>query len=182
MIRESGRKNFLNSKIELFKIQNRGTSPLFSEIISVVSDNPELEKNIFFLCSLPNIVDYKRYAVGCPSVGHDTDMEDTFSEIPGDEVSWIVVLRIFGDFNGRTGSLKEFHQIRNPSMVDIRIRGLHAPLPGIMRKIGFHVFVYELLKIDIEFPKRSDEDVCATTGLDRDVSPWVFQSHVGGIV
>jgi hypothetical protein len=51
-----------------------------------------------------------------------------------------------------------------------------------MRKIGFHVFVYELLKIDIEFPKRSDEDVCATTGLDRDVPSWVFQSHVGGIV
>ena len=72
--------------------------PLFfldSEIISVVSDNPELEKNILFLCSLPDIVDYKRYAVGCTSVGHDTDMEDTLSEIPGNEVSRMVVLRIF---------------------------------------------------------------------------------------
>jgi hypothetical protein len=67
-------------------------------------------------------------------------------------------------------------------MVDIRIRGLHAPLPGIVRKIGFHVFVDELLKIDIELPKRSDEDVCATTSMDRDISPRVFQSHVGGVV
>ena len=42
--------------------------------------------------------------------------------------------------------------------------------------------MYKLLKIDMELPKRSDEDICATTGLDRDVSSWVFQSHVGGIV
>jgi hypothetical protein len=147
-----------------------------------VSDNLELEKNIFFLCPMPDIVDYKRYAVGCPSVGHDTDMEDTLSEIPGDKVSRIVVLRVFRDFNGPTVSLEKLHQVRNPSVVDIRIRRLHAPLPGIMRKIGFHVFVDELLKIDIELPKRSDEDVCATTGLNRDVSSWVFQSHVRGIV
>jgi hypothetical protein len=91
-------------------------------------------------------------------------------------------LRIFRDFDGVGFSLKKFHQIRNPSVVDIRIRRFHTPLPGIMRKVGFHVLMYELLKIDIELPKRSDEDVCATTGLDRDVSPWVFQSHVGGIV
>ena len=147
-----------------------------------MSDNPELEKNIFFLCSPPNIVDYKRYAVGCPSVGHDTDMEDTFSEIPGDEVSRMVVLRIFRDFDGVGFSLKKFHQIRNPSVVDIRIRRFHTPLPGIMRKVGFHVLMYELLKIDIELPKCSNEDVCATAGLDRDVSPGIFQSHVGGIV
>ena len=67
-------------------------------------------------------------------------------------------------------------------MVDIRVRRLHTPFPGIVREIRFHVLMYELLKIDIELPKRSDEDVCATTGLDRDVSPWVFQNHVGGIV
>ena len=42
--------------------------------------------------------------------------------------------------------------------------------------------MYELLKIDIELPKRSDEDVCATTSMDRDISPRVFQSHVGGVV
>jgi len=34
----------------------------------------------------------------------------------------------------------------------------------------------------MELPKRSDENVCATAGFDRDVSFWVFQSHVGGIV
>ena len=147
-----------------------------------MSDNLELEKNIFFPYSLPNIMDYKGYSVGCPSVGHDTDMEDTFSKIPGDEVSWMVVLRIFTDFDGVGFSLKKLHQIRNPSVVDIRIRRLHIPLPGIVRKIKFHVLMYELLKINMELPKRSDEDVCATTGLDRDVSPWVFQSHVGGIV
>jgi hypothetical protein len=147
-----------------------------------VADNPKLEKNILFLCSLPNIMDYKGYSVGCPTVGHDTDVEDTFSEIPGDKVSQVVVLRIFRDFNGCTFSLKKFHQIRNPSVVDIRINRLHTPLPGIVREIGFHVLMYELLKIDIELPKCSDEDVCATTGLDRDVSPWVFQNHVGGIV
>jgi hypothetical protein len=67
-------------------------------------------------------------------------------------------------------------------MVDIRIRGLHAPLPGIVRKVGSHVFVYEFLKIDIELPEGSDENVCATSGLDRDVSSRIFQSHVGGIV
>ena len=159
--------------------------PLFfldSEIISVVSDNPELEKNVFFPCSLPNIMDYKGYSVGCPSVGHDTDMEDTFSEIPGDEVSWMVVLRIFTDFDGVGFSLKKFHQIRNPSVVNIRIRRFHTPLPGIIRKVGFHVFMYELLKIDIELPKCSDEDICTTTGLDRDVSSWIFQSHVAGII
>jgi hypothetical protein len=147
-----------------------------------VSDNLELKKNIFFLCPTPNIVDHKRHSIRCLPVGHDTDVEDTFPEIPGDEVSRMVVLRIFRDFNGRTISLEKLHQIRNPSVVDIRIRRFHTPLPGIMRKVGFHVFMYELLKIDIELPKRSDEDVCATTGLDRDVSPWVFQNHVGGIV
>ena len=147
-----------------------------------MSNYPELEKDILFLCPLSDIVDYKRYSVGCSTVGHDTDVEDTFSEIPGDEVSQMVVLRIFGDFDGVGFSLKKFHQIRNPSMVDIRIRRLHTPLPGIVRKIGFHVLVYELLEIDIELPKCSDEDVCATTGLDRDVSPWIFQSHVGRVV
>jgi len=79
-------------------------------------------------------------------------VEDTFSEIPGDEISRMVVLRIFRDFDGVGFSLKKFHQIRNPSV------------------------------IDIELPKCSDEDVCATTGLDRDVPPWIFQRHVGGIV
>ena len=147
-----------------------------------MSDNPELEKNILFLYSLPDIVDYKGYAVGCPTVGHDTDMEDTFSEIPGDEISWMVVLRVFREYNGRTVSLKKLHQIRNPSVINIRIRCLHAPLPGIVRKIQFHILMYELLEIDIELPKRSDEDVCATAGLDRDVPAWIFQSHVGGIV
>jgi hypothetical protein len=147
-----------------------------------VSDHPELEKNILFLCSLPNIMDYKGYSVGCPTVGHDTDVEDTFSEIPGDKVSRMVVLRIFRDFNGRTVSLEKLHQIRNPSVVDIRIRRLHTPLPGIVRKIKFHVLVYELLKINMELSKRSHENICATAGLDRDVSPWIFQSHIGGIV
>jgi hypothetical protein len=147
-----------------------------------VSDNLKLEKNILFLCSLSDIVDYKKYTIGCPSVGHDTDMEDTFSEIPGDNVSRMVVLRIFRDFNGRTGSLEKLHQVRNPPVVDIRIRRLHTPLLGIVRKIKFHVLVYELLKIDMELPKRSHENVCATAGLDRDVSPWIFQSHIGGIV
>jgi len=136
--------------------------PLFflaSEIISVVSNNLELEKNIFFLCPMPDIVDHKRHSIKCLPVGHDTDVEDTLAEIPGDKISRMVVLRIFRDFNGGTTSLKKLHQIRDPSVVDIRIRRLHAPLPGIVRKIGFHVIVYELLKIDIELPKRSDENV-----------------------
>jgi hypothetical protein len=51
-----------------------------------------------------------------------------------------------------------------------------------VRKIEFHVLVYELLKIDIELPKRSDENVCATAGFDRDVSLGIFKSNVGGIV
>ena len=155
---------------------------LASEIISVVSDHLELEKNIFFLCPMPDIVDHKRYSIRCLPVGHDTDVEDTLAEIPGDKISRMVVLRIFRDFNGGTTTLEKPHQIRNSSVVDIRIRRLHAPLPGIVRKVGFHVLVYELLKIDIELPKRSDENVCATAGFDRDVSPWIFQSDVGGIV
>ena len=132
---------------------------LASEIISVVSDNLELEKNIFFLCPMPDIVDHKRHSIRCLPVGHDTDVEDTLAEIPGDKISRMVVFRIFRDFNGGTASLEKLHQIRNPAVVDIRIRRLHAPLPGIVRKIGFHVIVYELLKIDIELPKRSDENV-----------------------
>jgi hypothetical protein len=131
---------------------------------------------------MPNIVDHKRHSIRCHPVGHDTDVEDTLSEIPGDKVSRMVVLCIFRDFNGGTTALEKPHQIRNPAVVDIRVRRLHPPFPGIVRKVGFHVFVYELLEIDTELPKCSDEDVCATTGLDRDVPPWVFQSHVGGIV
>jgi hypothetical protein len=127
-------------------------------------------------------MDYKGYSVGCPTVGHDTNVEDTFSEVPGDEISRMVVLRIFRDFDGVGFSLKKFHQIRNPSVVNIRIRRFHTPLLGIVRKIGFHVFVYELLKIDMELPKRSDENVCATAGFDREVSPWIFKSDVGGFV
>ena len=159
--------------------------PLFflaSEIISVVSDNLELEKNIFFLCPMPDIVDHKRHSIRCLPVGYDTDVEDTLAEIPGDKISRMVVFRIFRDFNGGTASLEKLHQIRNPAVVDIRIRRLHAPLPGIVRKIGSHVLVYELLKIDIELPKRSDENVCATAGFDRDVSLGIFKSDVGGIV
>jgi len=155
---------------------------LASEIISVVSDNLELEKNIFFLCPMPDIVDHKRHSIRCLPVGHDTDVEDTLAEIPGDKISRMVVFRIFRDFNGGTASLEKLHQIRNPAVVDIRIRRLHAPLPGIVRKIGSHVLVYELLKIDIELPKRSDENVCATAGFDRDVSLGIFKSDVGGIV
>jgi hypothetical protein len=155
---------------------------LASEIISVVSDNLELEKNIFFLCPMPDIVDHKRHFIGCLSVGHDTDVEDTLAEIPGNKISRMVVLRIFRDLNGCTATLEKLHQIRNSSVVDIRIRRLQAPLPGIVRKVGFHVLVYELLKIDIELPKRSDENVCATAGFDRDVSLGIFKSHVGGIV
>ena len=147
-----------------------------------MSDHPELEKNILFLCSLPNIMDYKGYSVGCPTVGHDTDVEDTFSEIPGDKVSRMVVLRIFRDFNGGATTLEKPHQIWNPAVVDIRGRRLHTPFPGIVREIGFHVLMYELLKIDMELSKRSHENICATAGLDRDVSPWIFQSHIGGIV
>ena len=159
--------------------------PLFflaSEIISVVSDNLELEKNIFFLCPMPDIVDHKRHSIRCLPVGYDTDVEDTLAEIPGDKISRMVVFRIFRDFNGGTASLEKLHQIRNPAVVDIRVRRLHAPLPGIVRKIGSHVLVYELLKIDIELPKRSDENVCATAGFDRDVSLGIFKSDVGGIV
>jgi len=155
---------------------------LASEIISVVSDHLELEKNIFFLCPMPDIVDHKRHSIRCLPVGHDTDMEDTLSEIPGDKISRMVVLRIFRDFNGATKSLEKLHQIRNSSVVDIRIRRLHAPFPGIVRKVGSHVLVYELLKIDIELPKRSDENVCATAGFDRDVSLGIFKSDIGGIV
>ena len=155
---------------------------LASEIISVVSDHLELEKNIFFLCPMPDIVDHKRHSIRCLPVGHDTDVEDTLAEIPGDKISWMVVLRIFRDFNGGTASLEKLHQIRNPAVVDIRIRRLHAPLPGIVRKIRSHVLVYELLKIDIELPKRSDENVCATAGFDRDVSLGIFKSDIGGIV
>jgi hypothetical protein len=109
-------------------------------------------------------------------------VKDTLAEIPGDKISWMVVLRIFRDFNGGTASLEKLHQIRNPAVVDIRIRRLHAPLPGIVRKIRSHVLVYELLKIDIELPKRSDENVCATAGFDRDVSLGIFKSDIGGIV
>jgi len=155
---------------------------LIFKIISVVSDHLKLEKNIFFLYPMPDIVDYKRYSIGCLPVGHNTDVEDTLSEIPGDEISRMVVLRIFRDFNGCTTALEKLHQIRNPAVVNIRIRRLHAPLPGIVRKIGSHVLVYEFLKIDIELPKRSDENVCATAGFDRDISLGIFKSDVGGIV
>ena len=62
-------------------------SSLFSasEIISIVADNLELEKNIFFLCPMPNIVDHKRHSIRCLPVGHDTDVEDTLAEIPGEQ-------------------------------------------------------------------------------------------------
>jgi hypothetical protein len=147
-----------------------------------VSDHLELEKNIFFLYPMPDIVDHKRYSIGCLPVGHDTDVEDTLAEIPGDKISRMVVLWIFRDINSGTTSLEKLHQIRNSSVVDIRIRRLHAPLPGIVRKIGSHVLVYEFLKIDIELPKRSDENVCATAGFDQDISLGIFKSDVGGIV
>lgn len=139
-----------------------------------MSDDLELKKDILFLYALPDIVDDKGYPLGCLSVGHDTDMEDTFSEIPGDKISRVEVIRVFRDFNGRTTSLEKLHQIRDTSVVDIRIRCLQAPLPGIERKIGFHVFVYELLEVDIELPKCSDENICATAGFDWDISPWIF--------
>jgi hypothetical protein len=117
-------------------------------------------------------------------INNNADVRHTSAKIPADQVPGRIVFRAIGDRQRFSLTLEENHQIGHPAMIDVGIwMGEVPPSPSrIRREVLQHVFVDFFLQINPHRPIGTNDLVGADARVGRDVSPWVWNSDVGGNV
>src|ERR1700731_4614621 len=141
-----------------------------------------MEKNIFHLRSLANVVnDHVASATGRLLIDDDTDVGSATTQIPSAQVAWCVISRSICHGQCFSLALEENHQIRNPTMVDVRVRmgEQPAPLVRICRKIPLHVLVNLLLQIDPDGTVAANNFIRANARVGGNVPAGVRNSDIG---
>jgi hypothetical protein len=86
-----------------------------------------------------------------------------------------------GDGQGFPLALEEHHQIRNATVVDIRVgmRQRPAPLVGVRRGVLQHVFVDLFLQIDAHGAVTPNNFIRGNAGVGRNVPAGIRDSNIG---
>ena len=89
------------------------------------------------------------------------NMRYAWRKLPGDDVSRMVVRNI--SVQGQCVSLpfKISHDVRYPSMIDVGIGRGGCPLVRVSGKVLPHIFMYQLLQVDLVFPQHPDDHIGA---------------------
>jgi hypothetical protein len=142
--------------------------------------NLPIKNHVFHLRPRANIVHHHVAAAPSFPIDHDPDVGHIPAQIPRDQIAGRIIFRPIGDGQRFSSALKKHHQIRNPPMVDIRVRMRQQPPPliRISRKILHHILVNFLLQVDPHRPVRPNNLVRANSGIRRNVAARVRNANI----
>jgi hypothetical protein len=141
------------------------------------------EEDIFDLHAVANIVNdlssgtQRRFLIA-----DQANVRDTAPEVPGNDVSGMVIRCVLGDQELFAGTPEIGHEVGYTPVIDILVRRAQTPPLGICRKVGPNVFVYQPLEIDAVDAEGTDEDISADTGLEIDITIRIRNAFVAAAV
>ncbi len=148
-----------------------------------------VEEDVFHLWPLPDVVNDQVTAGQRRFLVHyHSDMRDSSSEIPGDQVAGMVIGCGVGKRKRLAVPAEKDHQIRNAAMIDVGIgRGICCavgviPFAGIGGEMRGHILVNFFLQVDPDSSVGSDDLVGANASAGGNVATGVGNAHIGGIV
>ena len=154
---------------------------------AVVTEMPRdfpVEQDVLHLGASADVVDDHITLIVANSVDDNTNVGDASSQIPGDEISRLIVMGKRGYRQGFSVTLKKDDQIRHPAMINIRIGVAQKPVPfcRIRREIVLHVFVDFFLQIDTYGTVRADDFVGTNTCVSGHIAARVRDANISRIV
>jgi hypothetical protein len=147
-----------------------------------VPGNLPIEKDVFHLWTLPNIVDdLVRASRRSSRIDYDADVIHSAAQIPGHKVAGRVVFRPVSYRQTHSLSLKEDSQGGNTAVIDICIGMVDGPAVemGVDGITLNHVLVNFLLQIDPKGAIGANDFVGADARIRWNVSAGVRDSYVG---
>lgn len=141
------------------------------------------EEDVLDLHARSDVVDDQR-----PSRGErrtfrdDTDVGKTRGKTPGHEVAGPVIRSPGAHRKSLPMPPEEDLEVRNPTVIDVRVRPPQAPDFRVARPVPLHVAMHERLQIGAEAPIRSNDDVGANAAVERNVAAGVIDPPIRRVV
>ena len=105
--------------------------------VTVVSGNGKLEKNVLGPGSGAYIVNNEKVlTVDRAAIRDHTYVRQIARQHPGNQISWLVVIRVLGFWQGGTVPFEKHLQVGDSSVIDIGIRPRKAPILRIFGEAG----------------------------------------------
>ena len=120
-------------------------------IVSIVSSDGIVEEHVLELGAPTNVVhDERALPIYGSLIYDDANMREVSRDDPRDEIASDVVAGLIGGGENDPFAREESLEIRNASVIDIRIRARQAPVLREYREVSLHFFMHVLLQVDPE--------------------------------
>lgn len=128
--------------------------------VAIVPYDRMRKEELFQTDASAHVVQNQRCASSAvESIRDKTNVKDPGSQLPGNDVAWMVIGRITRSGKRLAIASEEAQQIEHSPVVNVRIRPRKAPILWIGVEVRSHVVVYEDLKVIPKCPIGSDQHV-----------------------
>lgn len=148
-----------------------------------MSRDPPPEQHVLDLRARPDVVQHQGTLLGGRApIYDDSDVRNTSTQIPGNDVSRGVVIRSLGDWQDFTLTPKESRKVGNAAVIDISVGLPQSPFLWIRGETTRHVLVDFLLQVDADLPVDPNQFIRAHPAVSGDISARVRNAHITAVV
>ena len=152
-------------------------------IVTVVTRNSVREQHVIFRAACSNVVnDQGPVCAGMFPVRDDADMGAISGQQPRDKVSRMVVGCSLAEGELGVFAVKERLQVRHASMIDVGVRRRQPPRFWVLGEMILHVFMHQLLKVNVDRAIRSNDDIGAYAAIRWNIPLGVGDGKIAGVV
>lgn len=140
------------------------------------------EKAVFEFWACTNIVN-NPWTLAPVRCGHDDANVRKFPrDHAGNEITGCVVGGILCDWETLAVASEERLEIRDTSVVDVRVWPSQPPVLWVAAEVFLHVLMHELLKVDTKCSIAANDLIRAYTSVGWHITTWVADADVSRVI